>query len=349
MVQLLLEQLERDPEVEVHHVDCRVSTGLEDIGSMRFGKIGLMFKYCLEAIWLRLRHGVRNFYFVPATPNRAPLYRDWIVMALCRPFFRNIIYHWHAVGLGEWLRKDARPWERQVSERLIYRPTLSMVLGEYNRRDAEQLQSKRIAIVPNGIPDPCPEFEKEILPLRLARPEDRPFKALFLSLCYSEKGLFDAIEAIAVANQKQPLKLTVAGTFYREAEKKQFEHRIAQPDLKGLVDYKGFVSGEMKKQLMREHDCMCFPTWYSAESFGLVLVEAMAYGMHCVTTRWRTIPELLPEGYDGLVDPRSPRQLAAALSNAARKTYDARLRARFLEHYTDKQFAAKIKAALKGL
>ena len=35
-----------------------------------------------------------------APGKRAALYRDWVVMVLCRPFFRQVIHHWHAVGLG---------------------------------------------------------------------------------------------------------------------------------------------------------------------------------------------------------------------------------------------------------
>ena len=281
--------------------------------------------------------------------------------------FRSVIYHWEAAGLGEWLERSAKAWERFVSRQLLYRPELSIVLAEFNRRDGEQLQSQRIAVVPNGIPDPCPDFEARVLPQRRARIEARQratpeqthvFKVLFISLCYSEKGLFDAVEAIAIANRKlqgTPFRvtLTVAGTFFHESERKEFDRRIQEPDLRSgdgpAVTYVGFVSGKAKSELMREHDCLCFPTWYSAESFGLVLAEGMAYGMSLVTTKWRMIPEILPPGYDGLVDPRAPQQIAEKLVGFLTRDYDPRLRARFLEHYTDDRFAAEILAALKEI
>lgn len=95
MVQLLLEQLRGDAatDFEVFHVDSRFSKDFEDIGGFRFGKLGSLLKYCLKAIGFRLRYGVLAFYFVPAPPKRATLYRDWLVMLLCRPFFPQIIYH----------------------------------------------------------------------------------------------------------------------------------------------------------------------------------------------------------------------------------------------------------------
>ena len=46
------------------------------------------------------------------------------------------------------------------------------------------------------------------------------------------------------------------------------------------------------------------------------MVEAMAFGLPVVTTRWRSIPEMLPPDYPGLVATRiagTDRQRAAAL------------------------------------
>jgi len=43
------------------------------------------------------------------------------------------------------------------------------------------------------------------------------------------------------------------------------------------------------------------------------LIEAMAFGLPILTTRWRSIPELFPANYAGLVEIRSPDQIARAL------------------------------------
>ena len=39
----------------------------------------------------------------------------------------------------------------------------------------------------------------------------------------------------------------------------------------------------------------------------------MAYGLPILTTRWRSLPELFPANYSGLVNIRSPEQLADRL------------------------------------
>jgi hypothetical protein len=79
--------------IECYHIDCRFSDDFADLGRVKFKKALLIVKYCLQAIWCRLRHGAKNFYYIPAPSLRVPLYRDWVVMLLCRPFFRRTIFH----------------------------------------------------------------------------------------------------------------------------------------------------------------------------------------------------------------------------------------------------------------
>ena len=124
-----------DNSIECYHVDARLSKSIDDIGRPRKGKILLLLKYCFEAVWCRLRYGVRNFYYVPAPGQRVPLYRDWFVMAICRPFFRKRILHIHAVGLGSWLDEEARPGERFISRRLLGNADLNIALSEYYREE----------------------------------------------------------------------------------------------------------------------------------------------------------------------------------------------------------------------
>jgi hypothetical protein len=73
--------------IECHTVDSRLSRNLEDVGRVRGQKLLSLFGYCLRALWLRVRHNAPNLYFVPAAPIRASLYRDWLVMLICRGFF----------------------------------------------------------------------------------------------------------------------------------------------------------------------------------------------------------------------------------------------------------------------
>src|SRR5580698_8543937 len=89
--------------IECYHVNARLSKTLEDVGEFQFRKFDQILFYCLQAIWCRFRYGVKTLYYVPAPGKTVALYRDWLVMFFCRPFFERIIFHWHGSGLAKWL------------------------------------------------------------------------------------------------------------------------------------------------------------------------------------------------------------------------------------------------------
>ncbi len=377
MVEQLLKQLRapkfqssESEELQILHVNARLSDELEQIGHWHVWKLFRAFRYVLQAIWLHFSEGATAMYYVPAPGLRIALYRDWLVIGICRLFFDDIIYHWHAAGLAEWIEKKAAPWERRVSERLLRGPALSIGLGEFNRADAEWALSRRIAIVANGIPDPCSDQQRELETRRKSRSElirqamagknqdfqhheVVTFRTFFIGLCCEEKGLFDAMDGVVLLNrilasEGSPVraKLSVAGTFFTEADRAGFEGRMARAEMAQAVEYRGFVSGETKQQLFAEHDCLVFPTYYAAENSPLVLIEAMAYGLKIVTTRWRGIPELLPGHF--LVEPKNPQMVASALYETMRTPHDPTLRRRFLDMFTVEPHAANVRRAIIG-
>jgi glycosyltransferase involved in cell wall biosynthesis len=385
--------------IECYHVNARLSKKLEDIGDFRVGKFVQLLGYCLQAVWCRFRYRVTTLYYIPAPGQRSALYRDWVVMLLCRPFFKRVILHWHAAGLAKWLETVVQIRSRGMTYRLMKRVDLSIVLSNYNRADAEKLFARHIKVVNNGVPDPCPEFATQVLPRRKARlaarqkllaggtltPEDlvntgsdpHLFRVLYLAHCTREKGLFDALDAVARANARlgaasSPIRLclSVAGEFMNAAEQKEFEQRIASADLelpaafapsgatdtaqtrqasaRSGVSYHGFVFGEKKKRLLAESDCFCFPTYYYAESFGLVVIEAMAFGSAIVATRWRSIPEILPPNHCGLVDIRQPRQVTDALLGQLTQDTGEELRALYLRSFSMEQHLAALAEAFRS-
>jgi glycosyltransferase involved in cell wall biosynthesis len=361
--------------VECYHVDARLSQKLEDIGDFRVGKLLLLLGYCMQAIWCRLRYGVKNFYYIPAPGKRSALYRDWVVMFICRRFFKRVILHWHAAGLGKWLETSVQTRSRSLTYRVLKQVDLSIVLSRYNQADAEKLFSRQIRVVNNGIPDPCPEFQKEVLPRRAARFEARKslfsgrppvadlartgadpqvIKVLYLAHCTREKGLFDTISGVIMANerlaeQNVPLtvRLMVTGNFVTKEEREVFESIASQIRLAKTVEYIGFVSGERKHELLREADLFCFPTFYQNENQPVNLIEAMAFGLPILTTRWRSIPELFPAGYGGLVDIRSPEQVGEVLLKLARTESGAGFRQIFLSDFTLARHLAGLAAAFQ--
>jgi glycosyltransferase involved in cell wall biosynthesis len=364
--------------IECYHVNARFSKTIEDIGEFQGWKILLIFFYCLQAVWCRFRYGVENFYYVPAPGKKVALYRDWLVMFLCRPFFKRVILHWHAAGLAKWLETSMQFRSRAMTYRLFRPVDLSIVLSRYNVADAEKLLSRRVIVVNNGIADPCPDFAETILPRRKARfaararllageqpaareikdADDGPqlIKVLFLAHCTREKGLFAAMEGVAAANRQLAarqsparMRLYVAGNFATVGEKGEFDRMMQKSEFTSAVKYFGFVSGEGKNRLLREADLFCFPTHYLGENQPVNLIEAMAFGLPIVTTRWRSLPEILPPDYPGLVDAQLPGPIADALLRMAVTDLAEPLRETFLRRFTVGQHLAAMARAIRSV
>ncbi len=375
MVARLLEELRLRPECgRVFHVNSRVSSRLEDVGKIGIGKLWRWLGYCAKAIYLRCRYGRMLFYYVPAPAQRAAIYRDWVAMILCRPFFQGgLILHWHALGLGERVRAKAGGMESWLTRRLLGGAALSLVLAPSATEDQAIFEPTRTLILPNGIRDPVPDFtftslagERRQRQLAFRAKLDVPrgsepgapavFEVLFLAHCTREKGLYDALEIVRHTNRQLAeaaahvrCRLTVAGRFLTPLDQATFEGMIRDDS---DVVYAGFAAGAEKDRLFRRSDCFLFPTYYANEVMPVALIEALAYGLPIITTRWRAIPEMLPAGNGcRLIEPRQPTQGAEALRAILAEPADmtAALRQHFTENYGSNVFGARFAAALEAL
>jgi len=111
----------------------------------------------------------------------------------------------------------------------------------------------------------------------------------------------------------------------------------------------GFVSGLKKEKALREADLFCFPTRYSAENQPVTLIEAMAFGLPIVTTRWRSIPEMFPPGYPGLVADQSTETIADALLALMTQENGECLREYFLSRFTLEHHLTNLAEALRSV
>lgn len=354
MVQTMIAGMGADPHLQLLHVNPQLSRDSRDIGRWRLGKVFTLLRACREAWRLRRRHGPAFFYYIPAPGKRSALYRDFLVMLLCRPFFSGLVLHWHAVGLGAWLQHHATPPERWLAQRLLGRAALAIVLGENLRADAAVLRPRRIAVVRNGIKDPDTATPAEASARSRAPFPAAPLEAVFLGLCSREKGLFDAVAAVQLANTRAPaagkpsIRLRVAGDFPDAGTERAFADALTPGD--DTIRHVGFVTGAEKTALLRSAGVLIFPTRYPHEAQPLVIAEALAFDVPVITTRWRAVHEGLPEAHIYLVEPNRPEEIAAALERI-RGAGSPRgvLRQHFLAHFTQERHLANFAEALRSL
>lgn len=346
MVGEMLDGFARRPELGIRcvHVNAQVSSDLASVGRPGWAKLGRLARHVVTARREQRRERCDAIYYIPAPGQRTPLYRDWLALPGLRAAFPRLIFHWHSSGLGTWLREHARGWERQLTWRTHGRHALSLVHSPTSDPGLVDLHPASLLSVPNGIPDP-------LVGTDIPRQEPVPGRLLFLGLCCREKGLFDAVEAVAVLNRGglRKFHLDIGGGFPDAATREEFERRVAQPDLRGSVTYHGFVKPAEKARLWARAQVFVFPTFYGPESMPLVLLEAMAWSVPIVTTHWRALPDFLPPGYLGLVLPHRPEAVAAAVRQMVTLAPGAALRRHFESEFTLERHLERLAVACRSV
>lgn len=326
------------PAWELHHVNLPLSRDTADIGRWRPGKLLVLFRAILQVWRLTWRHGRMPLYYVPAPGKRGALYRDWLLLFCCRPASSALILHWHASGLGSWLRHHAHPAERALPRRALGRANVSIVLGEALRADASLLHPLRSTIIRTGIPDPCPAWQ-------LRPPRSGPLNVLFISHCSRAKGVLTAVAGVAEAHRRHPgsVRLTVAGAFPDASTEREFRSVVTRSG--ASIDHVGFVTDQSKHDLFAFADVLLFPTRYAHEAHPLVVVEALAYDLPVIVSQWRAVAENLPPIYSYSVptDASAPEAITAALIAVGQSPRpQGAVRQYFLDHYTAQRFAAAV-------
>ena len=165
------------------------------------------------------------------------------------------------------------------------------------------------------------------------------------------KGLFDTVEAVSIANaqllaEKSGVRihLTVAGAFLNPQEEKAFLDRIQQDDLAlaaepradadRAVVYAGYVEPQEKDRLLRLSDALCFASYFLNEAQPVSVIEALAYGMPVLLSRWRGLPDIVPASLAHLAEPRDPVSLARALPLLLTEKRFEEYRKCYLERYS---------------
>ena len=178
------------------------------------------------------------------------------------------------------------------------------------------------AVIPNGV-----DYERfaaaEPLPFYN---DDRP-TILFMGRLEKRKGFEYLLDAFARVRHHIPnARLIVAGAFSKE-DKEPYVIQARREGIHG-VHFVGYVPEAEKPRYFRSCDVFCAPS-LGYESFGIVLLEAMATGRPIVASNIPGYRSVLTNGCEGLlIEPADPLALAEALIRLLR---DPELRQRMGE------------------
>lgn len=174
-------------------------------------------------------------------------------------------------GLGKYIganlmKVGAKYYLPKMDEIISVSETQTRAMGA----DPERLPDN-FRILPNGI-----DIEAGKNMKKKSKPVDE-FRIIFIGRFENRKGVFELLEIYRRLQNEQlatTLSLKLVGFGPQLADMKKY---IKKHSLKGLSIHED-VSDHEKNQLLQESDLMVAPALYG-ESFGIVLLEAMALGV----------------------------------------------------------------------
>lgn len=230
----------------------------------------------------------------------------------------TVLYHSQAINIGTFHRFGGtqslyyygKPILRLFFNRLHGRIAVSDAAQQFINR---HFKSKFI-VIPNGID--VQVFGPQVEPFRELR--DNKFNLLFVGRFEKRKGFSYLLRAFVRVKREMPnVRLIVVGP-YNEKSRLRYEKFLNEHNLADVY-FTGYVSKADLARHYRTCDLFCAPST-GGESFGIVLLEAMASGKPIVASDIEGYRCVLQHGRQGLLVP--PKD-DAAFAEAIRKILKA--------------------------
>lgn len=217
----------------------------------------------------------------------------------------KVVLWWHSdVVRQKHMMLFYKPWLRYVLERadriIVCTP------GNIDSSDYLKYYRSKCTVIPFGLDETFINEGKEAA--RLYKPGST-VKFLFVGRLVYYKGCEVLLSAFSNITQAE---LTIIGTGSHETRlKKQAENL----KLKERVHFLGQVEADELKKQLSQCDVLVLPSTKKSESYGIVQLEAMAYGKPVINTNLPGgVPCVSLDGQTGLtVEPGSVKQLESAL------------------------------------
>jgi len=308
------------------------SKDIPSVGIFKINKIRELFRL-IRSVKKRAQPDFDLIYYPPAGPNRIPIYRDLILIYFLRKRSKKILFHFHAGGIDQIFEK-ATKLESALIKKVFSNADGAIVLSDWLKNEVSWSNPKQLYTVPNGIQDACMHYKKT------DKDASNQITILFVGNIRSEKGIFVLLKAASLLKQKHSnFLIKFMGDFHSDAEKYIYLKYVQKNHLEENVELLGVLDGNEKWEQFQQADIFCLPTT-ATEAMPVSILEAMMFSLPVVSTKWRSIPDIITHEKNGLLcTPNDEAELANCLSELIesplkRKEFGENGRLDYLQKYT---------------
>ena len=230
--------------------------------------------------------------------------------------------------------KGVTPYLKSVMKYLHHLTAVSDSAAEY----AAGLTDEPITIIPNGID--LKKYHKS----KAVKPKG-PKTILYIGRLEGRKGVKYLLQAYQLLSQGvEDVQLIIAGDGPNREKLELLAEDLKLPN----VSFLGYISQELKVELLAQADIYCFPAIYG-ESFGIVLLEAMATGTVIVAGNNSGYSDVMQElGALSVVNPHDAvefaRRLKLLLENEVLRSVWQQWAAEYVQQFSYEHIVDKYEA-----
>jgi glycosyltransferase involved in cell wall biosynthesis len=224
-----------------------------------------------------------------------------------------------------------QPWQERFIKQVISK---SDCLLTVSNKLADQIQTytkdKKIGIVPNVV-------DTDYFTPSTGQRKEHPFRILTVALLTPVKGIDVLLNAFAQAfDRAENVLLEIGGDGIQRKELQELTKKL---HLEKQVRFLGLLSREQVRSAMRRSNIFVLPS--HVETFGVVLIEAMATGLPVVATRCGGPEDIVAPETGWLIEPGNVEELAAVLKNAYLDYHEIKKKESYIRDYAVNHFSGE--------
>ena len=286
------------------YINLSTSNHLNEIGKFGFKKligiVKLIFKVLKTVSKKRY-----DLCYMTINAKGSGWYKEMIIVFLLKLLRYPLVYHYHNKGVStnqnNWLLNKLYGYQFKNSRIILLSSRLYYDIEKY-------VPKEKVYYCPYGIPIVC---DIDLCSVNLKRTARGVPELLFLSNMMEEKGVYTLLEASKLLfNEGISFKTYFVGAS-SDVTEADFNKFISLNNLQNNVEYVGKKYNDEKSIYFEQADIFVFPTYYHNETFGLVNLEAMQYGLPIISTNEGAIPDLVEDGVNGFIIPKKDAKTLA--------------------------------------
>jgi len=334
------------PWCNKYHIRIAFAQKHDEFKKITISKFLRLIKVLIKLIYLKikLKHIDAAYYSPSGPPSKTNLIKDTIIIIFLKLLTDKLVFHFHSSHFHNNLLIHKKT-SLAVAKYIYKMPALSIIILPSQKKEIDWLESKKVCIVNNGIPDIYNENKK-------LKTHKNFINIVYCGLLVEKKGIEVAIKAAKILAEKD-IKFIwyFIGGWSSDKFKMKIKNLIDNYNINENIVILGEINGEDKWKYYYSADIFCFPTLF--ELMSISLLEAMMMQISIVTTNIETNSCFLKDGHNCLlVDPNNHMQLAEKLfilseKREIRQIIAENARKDYLNNYQVSTFRTNMEAAIK--